>query len=250
MSGPLAGKIALVTGASRGIGRAIALALARDGASVVVNYVSSAGPAEEVVKQIGSDRAVAIQADMSSLKAGKSLIEQTVQKYGRIDILVLNAAQLAQNGSLEDTTEELFDKLYATNVKAPFFMIKEALPHIPKGGRVLLFSTSLTNSSSLTPNYLLYVSTKGAIEQMTRVLAKDLGPRGITINCLNPGPTATDGFYDGKTDDIVKHVTSLIPIGRLGKPEEIADMVAMVAKPESGLLNGQVIRINGGFTVG
>lgn len=251
MSGPLANKVAVVTGGSRGIGKAIALTLARDGATVVVNYNSSAGAAEDIVKQIGADRAVAVQADVSDLAASRSLIDQTVKKYGKIDILVLNAALLAQNGSLEKTTEEQFDKLYAANVKAPYFMLQHALPHIPQpGGRVLLFSTSLAAWSGISANYLLYVSTKGAIEQMTRVLAKDLGKRGITVNCIAPGPTATDGFYEGKTDQIVKMVESASPLDRLGKPEEIADMVAIVSRPESGLLNGQIIRINGGMTVG
>ncbi|KAF2152624.1 putative short chain type dehydrogenase [Myriangium duriaei CBS 260.36] len=249
MSAPLAGKVALVTGASRGIGKAIALKLAQDGANVVINYVSSAGPAEDLVKQIGSDRAIAIQADMTSVAAGKSLLEQTVSKWGRIDILVLNAALLAQNGTLENTTEDQFDKLYACNVKAPYFMIQAALPHIPKGGRVVLFSTSLTASSNITPNYLLYVSTKGAIEQMTRVLAKDLGKRGITVNCISPGPTATDGFYEGKNDQIVKMIESSIPFGRLGQVEEIADMVSVIVRPEGRWVNGQNIRVNGGMTV-
>ncbi|GAM85547.1 hypothetical protein ANO11243_035540 [Dothideomycetidae sp. 11243] len=250
MSGPLAGKIAIVTGASKGIGKATALALGKDGATVVVNYNSSAGPAEEVVKQIGSDRAIAIQADVSKLDAAKSLIDQTVKKYGKVDLLILNAAVLAQNGSLENTTEEMFDRLYGTNVRSPFFTIKHALQHIPKGGRVLFFSTSLTTFSPITPNYLLYVSTKGAIEQMTRVLAKDLAKRGITVNCVSPGPTATDGFYEGKTDEIVKAVTNNLPLGRLGEPEEVANMVSMLCRPESSLFTGQIVRVNGGMTVG
>lgn len=250
MSGPLAGKVAVVTGASRGIGKAVALALGRDGATVVVNYMSSAGPAEEVVKEIGSDRATAIQADVSQVKASTGLIEKVVAKYGRVDILVLNAAQATPKGSIEQTTEDEFDRLYACNVKAPFFTLQTALPHIPDGGRVLLFSTSLTNWSNVSGNYLLYVSTKGAVEQMTRVLAKDLAKRGITVNCISPGPTATEGFYAGKTEQIVNHIVSTIPTGRLGRAEEVADVVTMIARPESSLVNGVILPVNGGFTVG
>lgn len=124
MSGRLAGKTALVTGASKGIGRACALALAKEGANVVVNYASNAAFADEVVKEIGSDRAIAVQADVSSLASGKQLIEKTVEKFGRIDILVLNAGIMAQNGSLANTDEATFDRLYNTNVKAPFFLTK------------------------------------------------------------------------------------------------------------------------------
>ena len=249
MTGILTGKVALVTGASRGIGKATALALAKEGATVVVNYVKSAGPAEEVVKQIGSDRAVAIQADVSSVAKGKALIDKTVEKYGKIDFLILNAGLLFETGTLAATTEADFDKLYNANVKGPYFMLQAAVQHIPKGGRVVFFSTSLTNFSPITPNYLLYVSTKGAVEQLVRIASKDLGARGINVNCISPGPTGTDAFYDGKNPEIIKRLEGANPFGRLGEPDEIASMITVLCKPESTWVNGQNIRVNGGFTV-
>ena len=128
--------------------------------------------------------------------------------------------------------------------------MQEAVPHIPEGGRVMLFSTSLTAASFVTPNYLLYVSTKGAIEQMTRVLAKDLGRRKITVNTISPGPIATDAFYEGKTEQIVKALEGFHPQGRVGQPEEVAKAIVLVASGESSWMNGVNFRINGGMTVG
>ena len=250
MPGRLAGRVALVTGASRGIGRATALKLGQEGASVVVNYISSKGPAEEVVQEIGSDKALAVQADVSNLIDIKSLVKQTVDRFKRIDILVLNAGLLWQDGSLAATNEETFDKLFAANVKGPLFMVQESAPFIPEGGRVLLFSSSLTAVSSITPNYLLYAATKGAVEQMTRALAKDLGKRSITVNTISPGPIGTDAYYVGKTEQMIHLQSNLSPMGRLGKPEEIANVVAFIASSESQWVHGQNIRINGGMTVG
>lgn len=253
---PLAGKTALVTGSSQGIGRAIALKLASLGANVIINYRSSSTLADAVVSTInssGTGHATAIQADVSSLAASKALIETTVATYGSLDTLVLNAGLLAQNGSLADTTEESFDRLYATNVKAPFFMAKEAAKHLcaaPGGGRLVFFSTSITHLSSVTPNYLLYASTKGAIEQMARVLAKDLGSRGVTVNTISPGPIATEAFFEGKSEGVVKGIEGVHPMGRIGRPEEVAEAVAWVVQPGSGWINGVNLRVNGGMTVG
>jgi 3-oxoacyl-[acyl-carrier protein] reductase len=250
MVGPLTGKVALVTGASRGIGRATAIKLAKEGANVVINYVSSAGAANEVVNEIGTDRAIAVQADVTKSSDIRSLIKQTVDRFQRIDVLVLNAGLLLQNGSLDVVDEEIFDQLFAANVKAPLLMTQEAVQHIPDGGRVLLFSSSLTAASGITPNYLLYAATKGAIEQMTRVLAKDLGRRGITVNTISPGPIGTDAYFVDKTEQMVQMQKSFSPMGRLGNPEDVANVIAFLASDESQWVNGQNIRINGGMTVG
>jgi 3-oxoacyl-[acyl-carrier protein] reductase len=246
----LSNKVALVTGASRGIGRATALALAKEGANVVVNYISSAAAAEEVVKKIGSDRAVAIQADVSKREDIARLIKETIDRFGKIDILVLNAGLLWQKGDLLNIKEEDFDSIFAANVKGPLFTVQEAAPYIPDGGRVMLFSTSLAAFSMVTPNYLLYTATKGAVEQMTRLLAKDLGRRLITVNTIAPGPIGTDTYYVGKTEQMVQLQSNLAPAGRLGTPEEVANVVVFVASDESSWINGQTVRINGGMTVG
>jgi 3-oxoacyl-[acyl-carrier protein] reductase len=247
---PLFGKVALVTGASRGIGRATALALAKDGADVVVNYVSSTAAADEVVSEIGSNHALAIQADVSKREDITRLIKTTVDRFGKIDILVLNAGLLWQKGDLLSVTEDDFDKLFAANVRSPLFTVQEAVPHLADGGRVMLFSTSLAAFSGVTPNYLLYTASKGAIEQITRVLAKDLGRRGITVNTIAPGPVGTDAYFLGKTEQMVQLQSNLAPMGRLGKPQEVANVVCFIASDQSQWVNGQTIRINGGMTVG
>jgi 3-oxoacyl-[acyl-carrier protein] reductase len=179
---PLSGKTALITGASKGIGASTALHLASLGAHIVINYASSSGPAEALVAQIGSSHATAIRADVSSLPEITRLVAESVSwsPSSKIDILIPNAA-ISDMRTVEQTTEEDFDRTYNLNVKGPYFLVKETLPHIPAGGRVVLLSTSLCYSSSITPSYLLYTSSKGAIEQMTRVLAKDLGTRGICV---------------------------------------------------------------------
>jgi 3-oxoacyl-[acyl-carrier protein] reductase len=246
----LSGKVALVTGASRGIGRATALALAKDGASVVVNYISSSGAAEEVVSEIGPDRSLAIQADVSKRDDIARLIKETIDRFGKIDILVLNAGLLWQKGDLASISEEDFDTLFAANVKGPLLTVQAAAPYIPDGGRVMLFSTSLAAFSMVTPNYLLYTASKGAIEQMTRVLAKDLGRRGVTVNTIAPGPIGTDAYFVGKTEQMVQMQSNIAPAGRLGKPEEVANVVSFLAGEESSWVNGQTVRINGGMTVG
>ncbi|KAA8650994.1 hypothetical protein EYZ11_004292 [Aspergillus tanneri] len=250
MAGRLQGKVALVTGASRGIGRATALALAKEGARVVVNYVSSAAAAEEVVAEIGSDDAISVKADVSKLDDIRKLIDQTVERFSKIDILVLNAGLLWQAGDLMSITEDNFDRLFAANVRGPLFTVQAAAPHIPDGGRVLLFSTSLAGFSMITPNYLLYTATKGAVEQMTRVLAKDLGRRGITVNTISPGPIGTDAYFVGKTEQMVQMQSNMAPAGRLGKPEEVANVIAFISSDDSQWVNGQTLRINGGMTVG
>ncbi|OJJ97804.1 hypothetical protein ASPACDRAFT_122457 [Aspergillus aculeatus ATCC 16872] len=246
----LQGKVALVTGASRGIGRATALALAKEGASVVINYISSSAAAEEVVSQIGADRAIAVQANVSRREEISRLIKATVDRFGKIDTLVLNAGMLWQKGDLASITESDFDTLFAANVKGPLFTVQEAAPFIPDGGRVMLFSTSLAAFSMVTPNYLLYTASKGAIEQMTRVLAKDLGKRKITVNTIAPGPIGTDAYFVGKTEQMVQMQSNTAPAGRLGTPEEVANVVAFIASDESSWVNGQTVRINGGMTVG
>jgi len=254
MALPLAGKVALVTGASRGIGAAIARRLASDGANVVVNYVSNDAAAEEVVNSInkgashGKGRAVSVKADVGAKDGGPGLLQETVRQFGKLDILVLNAA--VQNlAALADVSEEVFDRNFQVNVRAPFFTVKAAAPLMKAGGRIIMFSTSLTHNSMIAPNYLVYAATKGAVEQMVRVLAKDLGAKGLTVNAISPGPTDTDLYNAGKTQQILDTIANMHPLKRIGKPDEVSSVVAFLARDDSSWVNGQNILVNGGFNV-
>lgn len=184
---PLANKTALITGASKGIGASTALLLSSLGARVVINYSSDPAPADALVQKIGSDKAIAIKANAGDIKDLERLVKETVawSSNGKIDILVPNAAISIMN-TVEQTTEENFDLTFTLNVKGPYFLVQKALPYMPSGSHVVLLSTSLCASSTITPNYLLYTSSKGAIEQMTRILAKDLGTKGITVYVYCP----------------------------------------------------------------
>ncbi|KAF2469113.1 NAD(P)-binding protein [Lindgomyces ingoldianus] len=246
---PLTGKIALITGASKGIGAAVTTQLASLGAKVVINYSSDAAPAEALVKKIGSDNAIAIKADAADVKEIERLVKETVEKWGRIDILMPNAG-ISPMKDLENTTEEGFERVMGLNVKGPYFLCQKALPHMPSGSHVILVSTSLCTLSTVTPGYLLYNTSKGAIEQMTRVLAKDLGRKGINVNAVAPGPTATDLFMRGKSEELVKTIAGWNPFNRLGAPEDIANVVTFLAGEGGMWVNGQILYTNGGMTVG
>lgn len=248
---PLADKTALITGASKGIGASTALLLSSLGARVVINYSSDAAPADALVQKIGSDKAIAIKANAGDIKDLERLVKETVEwsSNGKIDILIPNAAISIMN-TVEQTTEENFDLTYTLNVKGPYFLVQKALPYIPSGGHVVLLSTSLCASSTITPNYLLYTSSKGAIEQMTRILAKDLGTKGITVNAVAPGPTGTDLFFKGKSQELVDRIASSNPFARLGEPDEIARAIAFLSGNGGSWVNGQILRVNGGMTVG
>ncbi|KAK6700349.1 hypothetical protein SNK05_013154 [Fusarium graminearum] len=199
----LKGKVVLVTGSTKGIGKAVIERVAADGASVVINYSSDGAPADEMVNKIGSDRALAIKADVSSIPDIEKLIQATVDKFGKIDCVMANAACAPMN-DLESTTEEAFDKSFMLNVKGPYFLVQKAVPHMPRDGRVILVSTGILHNSNVVPRYLLYAASKGPIEQMTRVMAKELGAKhGITVNCIAPGPTATEMFFQGKSQEMI-----------------------------------------------
>lgn len=243
---PLDGRVAIVTGGSRGIGRATALKLASDGAKVVVNYANSAAAAEEVVALIGHENAFAIRADVGDVEDIGRLVDGTVQKFGRIDILVACAGTMLLN-ELENITEAEYETTFALNVKGPLFLAQKAVPHMRSGGRIILFSTTQATASTVTPNYLTYCCSKGAIEQMTRVLSKDLARKGIMVNCVSPGPTNTELFMKGKSEQVIKTIASFNPQGRIGEPEEIAGVVAFLSGPESSWVTGQNVRVNGGM---
>jgi 3-oxoacyl-[acyl-carrier protein] reductase len=246
MNDTLKGKVALVTGASRGIGRAIAERLARDGAAVVINYSSNAAEARKTVTAIESagGRAFALQADVARVPEIVRLFDETIAHFGRVDILVNNAGIMFTK-PVSATTETEFDRIFAINVKGTFFACQQAATRLADGGRIINLSSSTT--ARLMPTYGAYVATKGAVEQLTRSLAKELGPRGITINAISPGPTATELFLDGKTPEQIQQFGQMSAFGRPGKPAEIAEVVAFLASAASSWISGQNIRINGGL---
>ena len=265
LSTSLVGKVAIVTGSSRSIGAAIAQRLAEDGADVIINYVYNSQAASEVVNTInsrGKGRAASVQADASSSIGANHLLEETVKIFGRLDILVLNAGIMGSK-VLADVDERFFDEHITRNVKGPLFLTKAAVPLLPAGasivhfnciplnshpyigGRIIFISTSLTKASAVLPNALAYVASKGAIEQISRVLAKDLGSRGITVNTVSPGPVDTPLFRDGKTEQQIQFIAGLNPSNRLGLPEEIAPTIAFLASPAATWINGQNILVNG-----
>jgi 3-oxoacyl-[acyl-carrier protein] reductase len=238
----LSGKVALITGASKGIGKATAIRLAQQGARVVATYGTDAAAAKELVK--GVDGALAIQSNAGSVTEIDALVKEVIKRCGKIDILVLNAGILPMK-DLENTTEEDFDKTFALNVKGPYFLAQKAVPHMAPGSHIIFLSTTLCTASTVQPNYLLYNSTKGAIEQMTRVMAKDLGRKQIYVNAVAPGPTGTELFFKGKNEQVLKMLAGASPMNRLGEPEDIAEAIAYLSG--SRWVSGQVVRVNGGM---
>jgi len=246
MNDTLKGKVALVTGASRGIGRAIAERLARNGAAVAVNFSRNAGEAQKVVAKIkaaGGD-AFAIQADIARVPEVVRLFDETIAHFGKLDILVNNAGIMFTK-PVSATTEADFDRIFAINVKGTFFACQQAATRLAEGGRIINLSSSTT--ARFMPNYGAYVATKGAVEQLTRAMAKEIGPRKITINAISPGPTETELFLEGKTPEQLQQFGQLSAFGRIGRPEEIAEAVAFLASDAASWISGQNLRINGGL---
>ncbi|THU91235.1 NAD(P)-binding protein [Dendrothele bispora CBS 962.96] len=251
-SSNLAGKVAIITGSSKSIGASIAKELASQGANVVVNYVNDFKSADEVVlsiQSLGKGKAVSVKADACTISGSKTLVDETLRLFGRIDILVLNAGIMGSK-TLEEVDEPFIDAHFNMNVKGPLFLVKTALPSlVTPGGRIIFFSTSLTTASSVLPNALCYVASKAAIEQVSRVLSRDLGARGITVNTVSPGPVDTPLFREGKPQRVIDSIAAQCPENRLGNPEDVAPVVAFLASPAAQWVNGQVIRVNGGFVV-
>ena len=245
---PTAIKVAIVTGSSRGIGAAIARRLAADGFAVVVNYAGRAADADKVTQEIqnAGGRALAIKADISVPAEVTALFEQAEAAFGGVDILVNNAG-IMQPGlvSLADTDDALFDRLFAVNVKGTFNALRVAVKRLRNGGRIVNFSTSLVGLA--LPGYSVYAATKSAVETMTNIFAKELRGRGISVNAIAPGPTATDLFLNGKTPEQITAVTKLAPLERMGQPEDIAKVVSFLVGPDGGWVNGQTLRANGGM---
>ncbi|MEN2978581.1 SDR family oxidoreductase [Tistrella bauzanensis] len=238
-------RTAIVTGASRGIGAALARRLAVDGFQTVINYATSAAEAEQVAAAIeaAGGRARAVRADVADPAAVKALFDQAEAEYGPVDVLVNNAG-IAKAAPLAEVTDADFQRLIAVNLTGTFNGMREAARRLRDGGRIINLSTSIIGA--YLPAHGIYVATKAAVEGMTHVLAKELGPRGITVNAVAPGPVATELFFAGRSEALIQRVIGDIPLGRLGQPDDIARIVSFLAGPESGWVNGQIIRANGG----
>jgi 3-oxoacyl-[acyl-carrier protein] reductase len=239
-------KVAIVTGASRGIGSAIANRLASDGFAVVVNYAGRSAEAETLVRQIeeAGGKAISVQADVSDAGAVERLFDAAESAYGRIDLLVNNAG-IMKLAALAESDDTLFDSQIAINLKGSFNTLREAAKRLRNGGRIINLSSSVVGLYQ--PSYAVYDATKAGVEAMTHVLAKELRGRNITVNAVAPGPTATALFLDGKPQQVIEHLTKLAPLERLGQPEDIANTVAFLAGPDGAWVNGQVLRANGGI---
>ncbi|HUD40886.1 MAG TPA: SDR family oxidoreductase [Dokdonella sp.] len=238
--------VALVTGASRGIGAAIAERLAGGGHAVVVNYAGARAEAETLVARIvaAGGQALALQADVADPLAMQRLFDAAEARFGGVDVLVNNAGvlDLAPLAAVEDAA---FDRLVAVNLKGSFNGMREAARRLRSGGRIVNFSSSVIGLRLET--YGVYAATKAAVEALTAVLSKELRGRAITVNAVAPGPTATDLFLDGKSPERIEQMARLNPLERLGTPADIAAVVAFLAGPDGAWINGQVIRANGGM---
>ena len=239
-------RVALVTGASRGIGAAIARRLAVDGHAVIVNYAGSAAEAEAVVRRIeaAGGKALAVQTDVADAAAVVKMFDAAIAAFGGIDVLVNNAG-IMMLGSIGDSDAALFDRQIAVNLKGSFNTMREASRRLRDGGRIVNFSTSVVGLK--LENYGVYAATKAAVETLTAIQSKELRGRKITVNAVAPGPTATDLFLNGKSDELVQRLAKMNPLERLGTPEDIAAVVAFLVGPDGGWINGQVLRANGGM---
>jgi 3-oxoacyl-[acyl-carrier protein] reductase len=239
-------RIAIVTGASRGIGAAIASRLAADGFAVVVNFAGRADEAEAQVTRIraAGGTATAIQADVSNAEAMRRLFDRAESELGGVDVLVNNAG-IMQLATIAEADDAFFDRHVAINLKGVFNGMREAARRLRSGGRIISFSSSVVGLYQ--PTYGVYAATKGGVEAMTHVLANEMRGRNITVNVVAPGPTATALFLDGKPDDLVARISKLAPLERLGQPEDIAGVVSFLAGPDGAWVNGQVLRANGGI---
>jgi len=239
-------KVAIVTGASRGIGAAIARRLARDGMNVLVNFAGNAAEAEALVREIekAGGRAITAQADVSDSAAVARMFDAAEAAYGGVDVLVNNAG-IMRLATLAETDDQLFDSQVAINLKGTFNTLREAARRLRQGGRIVNLSSSVVGLYQ--PTYAAYAATKAGVEAMTHVLTKELRGRNITVNAVAPGPTATQLFLDGKPQEVVERLAKLAPLERLGQPEDIAAVVSFLAGPDGAWVNGQTLRANGGI---
>ena len=239
-------KTVIVTGASGGIGKAIAKRLALDGFAVVVHYSGNSAKAEELAADVrrGGAAAVAIKADVSIAADVASLFRTSLDQFGRIDAVV-HAAGIMPLFPISSGDVESFDKVISINLRGTFLVLSQAAQLLSPGGRIVAFSSSVLAKSF--PNYGAYIASKAGVEGLVRVLANELRGRNITVNAVAPGPTGTELFLNGKDDALIKELANLAPLQRLGTPEDIGSVVSFLVGPDGGWVNAQVVRANGGF---
>lgn len=247
-NGKLAGKVAVVTGASKGIGAAIAKAVAAEGAAVVVNYASSRNGADRIVAEINSDggRAIAVQANVARKEDIKRLFAATKEAFGALDILINNAG-IYETRPFGEITEDLFHRHFDLNVLGLILASQEAVKYFPKEGGCIINTSSIVSTLSPAGN-LVYNTTKSAVDGITRTLAKELGPRRIRVNSINPGPIETEGTHTaGLVGEKFDAYAAMTPLGRIGQPEDIAPVVVFLASPDAGWITGESLYITGGL---
>jgi 3-oxoacyl-[acyl-carrier protein] reductase len=239
-------KVAIVTGASRGIGAAVAERLAGDGFTVVINYSNDVKSAETLVREIEGKggRALAFKAEVSDPDAVRGMFDAAEAAFGGIDVLVNNAG-IMQLAKVADSGDAMFDRQIAVNLKGSFNAMREAARRLRDGGRIVNLSTSVVGTRLET--YSIYAATKAAVETMTAILSKELRGRNITVNAVAPGPTSTELFLNGKSPELIERLAKMNPLERLGMPDDIAGVIAFLVGPDGGWINGQVLRANGGM---
>lgn len=239
-------RVAVVTGGSRGIGRETVKRLAEDGFSITVGYVNSAREAEAAVQEVerAGGRAIAIQADVADEHAVAQLFDRTESEYGGLDVVV-HAAGRIYSAPLAELDLQALDRLHRTNIRGTFVVGQQAVRRLRPGGALINVSSSVVRKAR--PGYTAYAASKGAIDALTLVLARELRGRDITVNAVSPGPITTDMFLDGKDEEALERFAAEPPLERLGRPEDVAELVAFLASPSGHWVNGQVIRVNGGM---
>ncbi|MFJ4200155.1 SDR family oxidoreductase [Streptomyces sviceus] len=243
---PEAVRVAVVTGGSRGIGRAVSHRLAQDGLAVAVNYARDAASAEKTVAAITAEggRAIAVQADVADEKEVAALFDRVEEEFGGVDVVVNSAGRMAL-APIADLDLAVLDAVHRTNIRGTFVVAQQAARRLRAGGSFVGFSTSVVGTQF--PAYGAYAASKAAVEAMTLILARELRGRDITVNTVAPGPTATDLFLEGKTPEQIDRLAKTPPLERLGTPRDIAQVVAFLTSPAGHWVNGQVLRANGGM---
>ncbi|MBZ5667429.1 MAG: SDR family oxidoreductase [Acidobacteriia bacterium] len=239
-------KTAIITGASGGIGRAVAKRLASDGFAIAVHYAGNPSRAEEVVAELKSAgaKAIAVKADVANAAEVENLFKQSTDAFGHIDVVV-HAAGIMPLFPIASGDVDSFDKVISTNLRGTFLVMAQSAQHLSSGGRIIVFSSSVVAKSF--PNYGAYIASKAGVEGLVHVLANELRGRSVTVNAVAPGPVSTELFLNGKTEAQIKELSKLAPLERLGQPDDIAGVVSFLAGPDGAWVNSQVLRANGGF---